>query len=81
MNRKILPLILFCIIITPSSPTGGAVNQVSPDQVQVALGQASQPHPRLFISDQQLPGVIENIQASAEILGLFTTMKRSTAAR
>ena len=43
------------------------ITQIPLEHVQQAIGKPFASHPRLFLSDQQLPGVMRNIKASAEL--------------
>ena len=80
MKKKAFSLISFFIILTSFSPAGGAVKEISLRQVQVALAQASQSHPRLFLNNQQLPGVMSQIQASDELKTLHEELLRKADA-
>lgn len=53
------------VVVNLPDETG--VRDISLHQVQVALKQASLSHPRLFLNDKQLTGVMRDIQSSDEL--------------
>ena len=76
MKKRGLLLIAFFIILASFSPADSAAKEISLRQVQTALAQTSQSHPRLFLNDQQLPGVMRKIEASDELKALHEAILR-----
>lgn len=76
MKKRALSLISFVIILTSFSLASGTIKEVSLAQVQDALKQAAKPHPRLFLSDQQLSDVMQNIKTSDELKALHEEIIR-----
>jgi hypothetical protein len=64
--KRLVTIAVFVLTIS-FTLAGCYAGEVSHKQVQQALAEPISPHPRLFISDKQLPGVMRNIRASGKL--------------
>ncbi len=78
MKREIKKLVMIGIFLLAASVifAGSDITEIPLEQVQDALAKASQSHPRLFVNDQQLGGVVRDIQASDELKILHKELVR-----
>ena len=76
MNKRNLLVIALFIILSTFSLAEGTVRDIPLPQVRDALKQTSPPHPRLFLSDQQLPDIMREIEASDELKTLHEELLR-----
>jgi len=73
--KRFVAIALFVLPVSFTFADNG-ITEIPLEQVQQALGKPVTSHPRLFISDQKLPGVIRQIQASGKLKTLHKELIR-----
>ena len=71
--KKVAGLIIFTCVACITFAAEG-ITDISLQQVQDAIEQSSVPHPRLFVTGEQLPEVMQRIQNSENLTVLQTTI-------
>ena len=71
MKKTFALLITLVLILSGLSPAKGSSNPVSLEAVESAFNCPAKPHPRLFMTDDQLTSVRARIESSPELKNLY----------